>query len=187
MEVQVNGGSAQEKVNFIKGFFEKELKADQVFGQNDVVDVIGVTKGKGFTGVTKRYGVRKLPRKTHRGLRKVGCIGSWHPSKIQYTIPRAGQLGYHHRTEKNKKIYRIGQGAKYDVTDNDLTQKNITPMGGFPHYGVVRDDYIMIKGCCIGSKKRNLVLRKPLMPVTKRRFLEEVKLKFIDTSSKMGH
>jgi len=91
MEVQVNGGDIAAKVNFIKGMFEKDLKVDQVFGKNEVIDVIGVTKGKGFTGVTKRYGVRKLPRKTHRGLRKVGCIGSWHPSKIQYTIPRAGQ------------------------------------------------------------------------------------------------
>jgi len=60
-------------------------------------------------------------------------------------------------------------------------------MGGFPHYGVVRDDYIMIKGCCVGTKKRNLVLRKSLMPVTKRKHLEDVKLKFIDTTSKMGH
>lgn len=192
MEIQINGGSVQQKVDFVKGFFEKEVKVDQVFDMNEVIDVIGVTKGKGFTGVTKRYGVRKLPRKTHRGLRKVGCIGSWHPSKIQYTIPRAGQSGYHHRTEKNKKIYRIGQGAKYDVTnnastENDLTQKNITPMGGFPHYGIVRDDYLMLKGCCIGSKKRNLTLRKTLMPTTKRKFLEDVKLKFIDTSSKMGH
>jgi len=192
MEVQVNGGSPAEKVDFIKGYFEKEVKVDQVFEANEVIDVIGVTKGKGFTGVTKRWGVAKLPRKSHRGLRKIGCVGAWHPSKIQYTIPRAGQSGYHHRTEKNKKVYRVGQGAKYDVTnnastENDLTQKNITPMGGFPHYGVVRDDYMMIKGCCVGSKKRNLVLRKTLMPTTKRRFLEEVKLKFIDTSSKMGH
>merc|ERR1712087_661332 len=85
-----------------------------------------------------------------------------------------------------------GQGERYGAknnaaTESDLTEKNITPMGGFPHYGIVRDDYIMIKGCCPGSKKRNLVLRKTLMPTTKRRFLEEVKLKFIDTSSKMGH
>jgi len=192
LEVQVNGGTVEQKVDFIKGFFEKEIKADTVFGNGEVIDVIGVTKGKGYTGVTKRYGVRKLPRKTHRGLRKVGCIGSWHPSKIQFTIPRAGQCGYHHRTEKNKKIYRIGAGYKHGVqnnasTDNDLTQKNITPMGGFPHYGVVRDDYIMIKGCCVGTKKRNLVLRKSLMPVTKRKHLEDVKLKFIDTTSKMGH
>merc|ERR1712190_570439 len=104
MEIQVNGGTTADKVKFIKSQFEKDLKIDQVFGPNEVIDVIGVTKGKGFTGVTKRYGVRKLPRKTHRGLRKVGCIGSWHPSKIQYTIPRAGQSGYHHRTEKKKKI-----------------------------------------------------------------------------------
>merc|ERR1711953_699633 len=192
MEIRVNGGTTQDKVEFIKSQFEKDLKIDQVFGANEVIDVIGVTKGKGFTGVTKRWGVRKLPRKTHRGLRKVGCIGSWHPSKIQYTIPRAGQSGYHHRTEKNKKIYRIGQGMRHGVsnnasTDNDLTQKNITPMGGFPHYGIVRDDYLMLKGCCIGTKKRTLVLRKTLMPTTKRRLNEEVKLKYIDTTSKFGH
>jgi len=192
MEIQINGGSIAEKVDFVKGWFEKELKVDQVFGNGECLDVVGVTKGKGFTGVTKRWGVRKLPRKTHRGLRKVGCIGSWHPSKISYTIPRAGQSGYHHRTETNKKIYRIGQGMRHGVqnnasTDNDLTQKNITPMGGFPHYGVVRDDYLMLKGCCIGTKKRTLCLRKSLMPVTKRMLNEEVKLKYIDTTSKFGH
>jgi len=181
-----------EKVDFVKGFFEKELKVDQVFSNGECLDVVGVTKGKGFTGVTKRWGVRKLPRKTHRGLRKVGCIGAWHPSKVSYSIPRAGQSGYHHRTETNKKIYRIGQGERHGVqnnasTDNDLTQKNITPMGGFPHYGIVRDDYLMLKGCCIGTKKRTLCLRKSLMPVTKRRLNEEVKLKYIDTTSKFGH
>merc|ERR1711953_516576 len=192
MEIQVNGGSTADKVEFIKSQFEKDLKIDQVFGANEVIDVIGVTKGKGFTGVTKRWGVRKLPRKTHRGLRKVGCIGSWHPSKIQYTIPRAGQSGYHHRTEKNKKIYRVGQGMRHGVqnnasTDNDLTQKNITPMGGFPHYGIVRDDYLMIKGCCIGTKKRTLCLRKTLIPQTRRNLNEDIKLKYIDTTSKFGH
>lgn len=192
MEIQVNGGSTTEKVDFIKGWFEQDLRVDQVFNTGDVTDVIGVTKGRGYTGVTKRWGVSKLPRKTHRGLRKVGCIGAWHPSKVQYTIARAGQDGYHHRTEVNKKIYRVGKGARYDVTnnaatDNDLTQKNITPMGGFPHYGVVRDDYVMIKGHCVGHKKRSLVLRKPLHAVTKRKLLEDIKLKFIDTSSKMGH
>lgn len=192
MEIQINGGTIAEKVDFVKGFFEKELKVDQVFSNGECLDVVGVTKGKGFTGVTKRWGVAKLPRKTHRGLRKVGCIGAWHPSKVAYSIPRAGQSGYHHRTEKNKKIYRVGQGERHGVqnnasTDNDLTQKNITPMGGFPHYGIVRDDYLMLKGCCIGTKKRTLCLRKSLLPVTRRRLNEEVKLKYIDTTSKFGH
>ena len=79
-----------------------------------MVDVIGVTKGKGFSGVLKRFGVRHLQKKSHRGFRKVGCIGAWHPARIMYTVARAGQLGYHHRTELNKKIYRIGRGDAKD-------------------------------------------------------------------------
>merc|ERR1719447_1061442 len=71
-----------------------------------MIDVIGVTKGHGYKGVTSRWHTKKLPRKTHKGLRKVACIGAWHPSRIQSTVPRAGQKGYHHRTEVNKKIYR---------------------------------------------------------------------------------
>lgn len=63
-----------------------------------------------FTGVTSRWHTKKLPRKTHKGLRKVACIGAWHPSRVQFTVARAGQKGYHHRTEINKKIYRIGLG-----------------------------------------------------------------------------
>ena len=61
-------------------------------------------------GVTSRWHTKKLPRKTHKGLRKVACIGAWHPSRIQFTVARAGQKGYHHRTEINKKIYDIRDG-----------------------------------------------------------------------------
>ena len=32
--------------------------------------------------------------------------------------------------------------------------------GGFPHYGVVRNDFLMLKGCVMGSKKRVITLRK---------------------------
>lgn len=192
MEIQINGGEVADKTAFVKSMFEKELKVDQVFQNEEYIDVLGATTGHGFTGVVKRFGVRKLPRKTHRGLRRVGCIGSWHPSRVQWTIARAGQLGFHHRTEQNKKIYRIGQGAKYGVNNNasteaDLTIKNITPMGGFVRYGEVNDDYVMIKGCCVGPVKRSLVLRKPMHVRTQRKALEKIELKFIDTSSKMGH
>lgn len=81
-------------------------------------------------GVTSRWGTKKLPRKTHKGLRKVACIGAWHPSRVQYTVARAGQKGYHHRTETNKKIYRIGVGSdpKNASTNFDITEKRITPM-----------------------------------------------------------
>ena len=192
-EIQINGGkTAADKVSFAHGYFEKEIRIDNVFGQNEVIDVLGVTKGHGFKGVMYRWGVRHLQKKSHRGYRKVGCIGAWHPSRVAWSVPRAGQSGYFHRTELNKKIYRIGKGerggAKNNATtDTDITEKNITPMGGFPHYGVVRDDFIIIKGCCVGPKKRFVLLRKSLVAATSREFLEPINLKFIDTSSKLGH
>jgi len=189
MEVQLNGGSVVEKVDFAFQHFEKTVSIDQVFEQDEMIDVIGVTKGHGVEGVVARWGVKKLPRKTHRGLRKIACVGAWHPSRVMYSVPRAGQLGYHHRTEVNKKVYRVGKaGDKAGAsTEYDLTQKSITPMGGFPHYGVVNQDWVMIKGCCVGVKKRVLTLRKTLLTHTSRSSLEKVQLKFIDTSSKFGH
>jgi len=153
-----------------------------------MLDTCGVTKGKGFEGVTTRWGTRRLPRKTHKGLRKVACIGAWHPARVSYTVARAGQNGYYHRTEINKKIYKIGKAGTHNgSTEFDLTEKSITPMGGFPRYGIVSEDFVMIKGGCVGVKKRVITLRKSLRPQTSRLALEKVQLKFIDTSSKFGH
>ena len=190
MEIQVNGGSdAKAKVDFAKSLFEKEITIDSVFAQDEQVDVIGVTRGHGYEGVTTRWGVTRLPRKTHRGLRKVACIGSWHPARVSSTVPRAGQDGYFHRTELNKKVYRIGKkGDKASCqTKADLTEKSITPMGGFVHYGEVNEDWIMLKGAIVGVKKRPVILRKSLMKHSTRKHLEAIDLKFIDTSSKLGH
>jgi len=193
IEVQVNGGNVDQKVDFAYGLFEKAVPVDSIFSQDEMIDVIGITKGHGFEGVTARWGTRKLPRKTHKGLRKVACIGAWHPSRVSYAVPRAGQDGYFHRTEANKKIYRMGksaltkEGKNNATTEFDLTEKSVTPLGGFPHYGVVDEDFIMVKGCVIGPKKRALTLRKSLFRQTKRSALEKITLKFIDTSSKFGH
>jgi large subunit ribosomal protein L3e len=189
MEIQVNGGDMAAKVAFAKGLFEQQVTVDSVFQQNEVIDVLGATKGHGTEGVVTRWGVTRLARKTHRGLRKVACIGSWHPARVSTTVARAGQHGYHHRTEINKKIYRIGKkgDAGSCTTEADLTVKSITPLGGFPHYGEVNEDWLMIKGCLVGTKKRVVTLRKGMMPLHSRALLEEINLKFIDTSSKYGH
>jgi len=189
MEIQINGGDAAAKVDFAKDLFEKEITVDTIFAKDENIDVIGVTKGHGFEGVTTRWGVSRLPRKTHRGLRKVACIGSWHPARVSTTVPRAGQNGYFHRTEMNKKIYRIGKkGDEASCqTETDLTKKGITPMGGFVHYGEVNEDWIMLKGAIVGVKKRPVILRKSMMKHSSRKHLEAIDLKFIDTSSKQGH
>ncbi|VDM47855.1 unnamed protein product [Toxocara canis] len=227
MEIQINGGTVAEKVDWAREHLEKQVPVDSVFAQDEMIDCIGVTKGKGFKGVTSRWHTKKLPRKTHKGLRKVACIGAWHPSRVQFTVARAGQKGYHHRTEVNKKIYRLGksclteEGKKNGGTDYDITEKSVNPMqylvrvakgkgfkgvasrwymkklprktqkgprkGGFPHYGLVNQDFVMIRGCCVGSKKRPITLRKSLIVQTKRFAHEKINLKWIDTSSKFGH
>lgn len=189
MEIQVNGGTVEQKVDFAFGLFEKVVPVESVFNPNEMIDVIGVTKGHGYEGVTSRWGTTRLPRKTHKGLRKVGCIGAWHPARVAFSVARAGQNGYHHRTEINKKIYRVGKGddKKNGSTETDLTEKTINPMGGFPQYGLVKQDFLMLKGCVVGTKKRVVTLRKSLLSQTSRVALEEVSLKWIDTSSKYGH
>jgi len=200
-EIQINGGDAAAKVEWGKALFERNVPVSSVFNPNEMVDAISITKGRGFEGVVTRWGVTRLPRKTHRGLRKVACIGAWHPARVKFSVARAGQNGYHHRTEMNKKIYRIGKGVHTDAegktdpkafnanatTEHDLTVKSITPMGGFPHYGEVNEDYVMVKGGVPGVKKRVVTLRKSCVKQVSRSALEEIELRFIDTSSKFGH
>lgn len=196
IELQINGGDAAAKVDFARGLFEKQMSVTDVFGQDDNLDCIGVTQGHGRKGVTSRWGTKKLPRKTHRGLRKVACIGAWHPSRVSFSVARGGQKGYHHRVEINKKIYRVGAGYKTEggktnfnnaSTAADITEKSINPVGGFPHYGEVKNDFVMIKGSCMGVRKRPILMRKPLFTHYKRKDLEKIELKFIDTTSKIGH
>jgi large subunit ribosomal protein L3e len=196
MEIQLNGGSIADKIKFAREHMEKAVPIKSVFAQDEMIDIIGVTKGHGVKGVTSRWHTKKLPRKTHKGLRKVACIGAWHPSRVQFTVARAGQKGYHHRTEINKKIYRIGDGfhttdgklvSNNGSTEYDNTNKSINPLGGFKHYGEVKQDFVMLKGCVMGPRKRVITLRKSLITQTKRAATENITLKFIDTSSKMGH
>jgi len=116
----------------------------------------------------------------------------WHPDRVSFTIARAGQNGYHHRTHLNKKIYRIGRSAVVDsanaTTEYDMTDKTITPLGGFIGYGIVRNDYVMLQGSIAGPRRRVITLRRPMAPQTSKKLQERVvRLKFIDTSSKMGH
>jgi len=190
-EIQINGGSVEKKIDFVTSLFEQEVKIADVFSKDEMVDLIGSTRGHGYDGVVTRWGISRLARKSHRGLRKVGCIGSWHPARVSFQVPRAGQNGYHHRTEINKKIYRIGKAIKDDphgaMTEMDLTEKSITPMGGFAHYGEVTQDWVMIKGQAMGPRRRILTLRKSLLPQVSRVAVEVIDLKFIDTSSKFGH
>lgn len=185
MEIQINGGSVADKVEFGRKLFEQDVKVSDVFRENEDVDIIGVTKGHGMNGVVRRWGVTRLPRKTRRGNRKVACIGPWHPARVMYSVARAGQMGFFHRTEINKQILRINNGldAASGSTEFDLTKKPINPMGGFPNYGNLKNDFVMIAGCCVGTKRRCVTLRSPIAPAK----TYPTQLKWISTASKVGH
>ena len=186
-EVQVNGGTPAEKVDFTYGLFEKEVPVKSLFSVGECIDTIAVNKGHGFSGVVHRWGVTILPRKSHRGSRKVACIGAWHPARVSFSVARAGQKGSHHRTELHKKIFVVGEAGKLVPLASDMTEKGITPMGGFPHYGVVDQDYLVLKGSVPGPRKRLVTLRKMLGVPRKTWMRDEVELKFVDTSSNLGH
>uniref|UniRef100_H3ABQ3 Large ribosomal subunit protein uL3 n=1 Tax=Latimeria chalumnae TaxID=7897 RepID=H3ABQ3_LATCH len=196
MEIQVNGGTVAEKVDWAREKLEQQIAVSNVFSQDEMIDVIGVTKGKGYKGVTCRWHTKKLPRKTHRGLRKVACIGAWHPARVALHIHRRRRARTHTHTPCNRRIYKVGKGyhtkdgklvKNNGSTDYDVSDKSINPLGGFVHYGEVKNDFLLLKGCVIGTKKRVLTLRKSLLVQTSRRALEKIELKFIDTTSKFGH
>ncbi|XP_054725407.1 60S ribosomal protein L3-like [Anastrepha obliqua] len=64
MEIQLNGGCIEDKVKWVRENLEKPVQVSNVFGQDEMIDCVGVTKGKGFKGVTARWHTKKLPRKT---------------------------------------------------------------------------------------------------------------------------
>ena len=50
MEIQLNGGTVPQKVDWARQHFEKPVPIQSVFTQDEMIDVIGVTKGRGFKG-----------------------------------------------------------------------------------------------------------------------------------------
>lgn len=50
MEIQLNGGSIEDKVKWAKEHFEKPININNVFAADEMIDCIGITKGKGYKG-----------------------------------------------------------------------------------------------------------------------------------------
>jgi large subunit ribosomal protein L3 len=164
-------GDVKEKFEFGKSVLGKEVRVGDVFKEKGFIDVTSVTKGKGYGGVIKRYGVRKQPAKSNGKRRHPGTGGSWHPAHKLWVEPLPGQIGYHTRTEYNKLIVKIGSNGA-----------EVSPAGGFLHYGPVKGDYVLLYGSVPGPAKRVVRFTFP------RRGHKAVSLsvKHIDISSKQG-
>ena len=146
------GGNKEEKINYAKEKFGKEINVNDALVEGQQLDVHAVTKGKGFQGAVKRFGISLRSHKSEKGRRAPGSLGAWNAqAHMMWRVAHAGKMGYHLRTEYNKWLLKIGN--KPD---------EINTNSGFLNYGVVKNSYILIKGSIAGSKKRLIRFNFPI-------------------------
>ncbi len=162
-------GDPKKQLEYAKNILGKELKVSEIFKQGDYVDIIAVSKGKGFQGPVKRFGIRVHGRKARQMQRHVGSLGPRHPSRILPTVPSAGQLGFASRTELNKRIIKIENGLKIK--------------GGIIDYGNVENECILLEGSVPGPKKRLIRMRVPIRPLKSKYGAD---LRYLSLESKQG-
>ncbi len=148
------GGSVKDKYEFVKEHLNKEISVEDVFKPGMFVDVHAVTKGKGYQGPVKRFGIGLKSHKSEKGRRRPGSLGAWTPKRVDYHVPMAGQTGYHLRTEYHKLIVEVSK-------DSSLFQ----PKGGFMHYGIIKNPFVVVKGSIPGHIKRIVMLTYSIRPL----------------------
>ena len=146
-------GALEEKMNFVKDKLEKEILISDVFESGGLVDLRGLTKGHGFSGPVKRFGINLKSHKSEKGVRRPGNIGPWHPARVTFRVPMAGQLGMFTRVIYNNKILKIGK------SDDKLTN--------IKNFGDVKTDYLIVDGSVQGPAKRQLILTNSIRPTKK--------------------
>jgi large subunit ribosomal protein L3 len=176
MEMPVTNGDIAQRFETAKGLLGQQLSISNIFEAGDILDVSAVTKGKGTQGPIRRWGIMIAKRKHARTgkVRHVGNLGPWHPSHISWRVPQLGQMGYHQRTEYNKRLMAIG---------NDGSE--ITPDGGFTGYGIVNNQYVLIKGSLPGPVNRLIRMRKAIRP-GQQSFVKAPSFLYVSKESKQG-
>jgi len=169
------GGTNQEKLDWIKEHIDKPITISDVFAEGQLVDVHAVTKGKGYQGPMKRFGIGRTQHKSEKAKRNPGSLGGWKAqAHVMYRIAHAGQMGYHQRTQYNNLVMKISDKPEEVKMD-----------GGIVRYGDVKTTYLLIKGSVAGAKKRLITLSEPIRPKEKPKFSSE-SIKLISTKSQQG-
>jgi large subunit ribosomal protein L3 len=152
IELAVN---ADNKIEYIKSLLNKEIPFTEFLNDKvSLLDIRGLTTGKGFSGPMKRYGVGRRSHKAEKGVRSVGSIGPWHPAHITFRVPNSGQLGMFTRLIYNIKVLKSGK----------ISETNINPKNGFKHYGNINSNFIIVKGSVQGPAKRQILITLPQRP-----------------------
>lgn len=167
-EIQLGGKSTiEEKFNYAKEKLGEDIDVEEIFNPGDVIDVMAVTKGKGFQGPVKRWGIKLLSHKSRKSRRKPGALGPWKPSATKYTVPLSGQTGFHRRTVYHVKIMAI---KKPDDYEDQLS---------FRRYGVLKSKFLLLRGSVPGPSKRLIKMRFTVRKVRKE-FTQPVEITYID-------
>jgi len=174
MELRIGGGSISERIEYAKTILGTEVTVTDFAPEGAIIDVIAITKGKGFQGATKRWGIKLLSHRNSKHRRGIGNLGPKRPGYVRSTVPLPGQMGYHQRTELNKKIIKGG-------TDG----KEVSPKGGFMNYGEVRNTYVLIKGSVPGPTKR-LIRFRDAARLPKKADTGAAEVTYVSTESKQG-
>jgi large subunit ribosomal protein L3 len=176
MENNIGGTDLMARFQYAKGLLGKNISINDVFNNGDMIDLVGITIGKGLQGPVKRWGIQLQKSKHSRAgsVREIGTLGPWHPSRVSWRVPQLGQMGYHQRTEFNKRIMQMGKDGKA-----------VTPEGGFVNYGIIRNDYVIIKGSIPGPVKRLVRIRPAIRP-KKQSQGQAPEISYISLESKQG-
>src|SRR3989338_380536 len=147
-------GESRQKFDCLKNNLGKEINAGDALKEGQQVDIHSVTKGIGYQGPVKRFGISLRSHKSEKTIRGPGSLGGWQAQgHVMYRVAHAGQMGYHLRIEHNKLILKISRNAD-----------EINPKGGFIRYGNVRSSYVLIKGSIAGAVKRLIRVAYPTRP-----------------------
>lgn len=170
------GGKKEEKLKYIQEKLGRDIYVHEILSGGQQIDIHGVTKGKGFQGPVKRFGIGLQSHKTEKTRRGPGSLGPWcGQGHVMWKVAHAGKMGYHLRTEYNKLILKIGNN-KEEINQN----------GGFIKYGLVKNPYILLKGSTIGPIKRLLRFNFAIRP-NKQVQQEAPSISYISLTSKQGN
>jgi len=147
------GGNKEDQLNYAKETIGKELKIEDVFNAGGLVDAHAVTKGKGFQGTVKRYGVAIMQHKAEKCIRGIANMGAWTPKRVDYRVAQPGKMGCHLRTEYNKVVVKLGDNPE-----------DVNPKSGWKNYGLVRNNYIMLRGSIAGPRNGAVLLSEAIRP-----------------------
>ena len=149
-ELQVGGEDLSGKLEYIKQHIDREIQVNEVFKDGEIADLKSVTKGKGFQGPVKRFGISIRHAKSEKSIRNPGSLGPWiAQGHIMWRVAHAGKMGYHQRTEYNKQLLKV-------ISD----PKEVIISGGFLNYGIIKNPVVLIRGSVPGSRKRLIIMQK---------------------------